>query len=183
MSRPGEKLQLAIAEFTDALKPEERARFQAHQISPGPDAVIRLTTALDAEQAERGEQCTGTRLHSILQSIREFSSVIDTCVSSNPCVAALVWGSVKFVVLVNSASRYHCSNLTIIQIAAKAPLYMQRLSKMFMEMKADYPRFSEYQAIFADSLRVQKALCDFYSVIVLYCKQILLVSRRQGREF
>jgi hypothetical protein len=39
-------------------------------------------------------------LHSVLQSVREFSAVIDTFVSSHPEIAALVWGGLKLTIQV-----------------------------------------------------------------------------------
>lgn len=93
-------MQVAIEDFRTALTPEQRGQFQAYQTSPSLDAVIRLASEVDAEQAQHGAHCVGTRLHSFLESICDFSSVVDTFVSSNPATAALVWGSVKFAILV-----------------------------------------------------------------------------------
>lgn len=102
--RPDAKLQAAIAEFRDALTPQQRGQLQAYQTTPEPDAIIKLTAEVDAQQAHYQEKCVGTRLHSILESICEFSGVVDTFVSTNPGIAALIWGSVKFSVLVMSMS-------------------------------------------------------------------------------
>lgn len=63
----------------------------------------------------------------------------------------------------------------------KVPPYMQGLSLMFMEIKSEYPRLAEYEVLFKDSVRVQKALHDFYAAVVSCCKHIVLCSRNQGR--
>lgn len=51
------------------------------------------------ENAKLGHRCVATRLLSFSQSIRQFPIVVDTFVSSNPAVPALVWGSVKLALL------------------------------------------------------------------------------------
>ena len=57
---------------------------------------------------------------------------------------------------------------------------MQDVSRMFMEIKNENPRLAEYRILFADSLRVQKAIYDFYAVVVCFCKHVLLSDRKQG---
>jgi hypothetical protein len=63
--------------------------------------VLVLTAQLDRSQDRRGRSI-GTRLHSVLQCVRDFSAIIDTFVSSNPTIAALVWGSVKLTIQVTT---------------------------------------------------------------------------------
>ena len=87
-------------QFKDALTPHQRARLQAYQVFPGPDTVMKLTAEVDAQQAQSRQRCVGTRLQYFLDSIQQFSSVVDAFVSSNPGTAALVWGSIKFAILV-----------------------------------------------------------------------------------
>lgn len=62
---------------------------------------MKLTAEVDAQQAQSRQRCVGTRLQYFLDSIQQFSSVVDTFVSSNPGTAALVWGSVKLAILVS----------------------------------------------------------------------------------
>ena len=49
-----------------------------------------------------------------------------------------------------------------------------------MEIKRQYPRFNEYRSLFQDFLAVQTALYGFYAAVVDCCRQIMLVSRKQG---
>ena len=42
----------------------------------------------------------GPRLITFLESVQQFSGIVDVFVSSNPQMAALVWGGVKFALLV-----------------------------------------------------------------------------------
>jgi hypothetical protein len=64
--------------------------------------VLVFTAQLDSSQQRRGRSIA-TRLHSVLQSVREFSAVVDTFISSNPEIAALIWGSVKLTIQVRCA--------------------------------------------------------------------------------
>lgn len=68
---------------------------------PDAAAVIKFTEELDSENAKRRTRCVATRMFTILESVQQFSAIVDTFVSSNPKIAALVWGSVKLALLVS----------------------------------------------------------------------------------
>jgi hypothetical protein len=91
---PAKLLNDAIDDFKRILTEDQRTTLQNIQAIPDADAVLVFTAQLDSSQHRRGRSIA-TRLHPVLQSVREFSAVIDTFVSSNPEVAALIWGSVK----------------------------------------------------------------------------------------
>ena len=97
---PSDRLRDALVDFRNVLTPHQRGQFQAYQTAPGPEAVLKLMAEVDAEQAKRNERCIGTRLRYVLDSVQQFSSVVDTLVSARPDTAALVWGSIKFAILV-----------------------------------------------------------------------------------
>jgi len=42
------------------------------------------------------------------------------------------------------------------------------------------PKFQEYQKLYGNSTDLQKALCDFYSLIVRCCEQAVCAIRRAG---
>jgi hypothetical protein len=87
------------------LTPEQRARLQALNAVPDAAAVITFTKEVDDENAKRRSRCVASRLCGVLESVQQFSSIVGTFVSSHPEVAALVWGSVKFALLVGSPLR------------------------------------------------------------------------------
>ena len=101
-----ESLESALSEFASALDDNERK--QLHQIKGVPDASAALlfTAKLDASNSVRRGKSIGARAYSMLQSIQQFSAIVDTFVSAHPEIAALVWGSVKLTVLVSLASRF-----------------------------------------------------------------------------
>jgi hypothetical protein len=98
----------------------------------------------------------------MLQSIRDYSAIIDTFVSSNPVIAALVWGSVKLTMLVviNYTSHY------------------EALSELFMELGQICPHFERYQALFPSSSGVQSALSKFHASIIRCCQHVVEAVRR-----
>lgn len=97
----GDQLKIALENFEAVLTPVQKIRLKSTAAVPDTPAVIAFTTLLDNENATRGSRCVATRLLTFLQSIQQFTTVVDTFVSSNPAIAALVWGSVKFAILVS----------------------------------------------------------------------------------
>ena len=90
----GDQLKRALDNFEAVLTPKQKNRLQGIAAVPDAPAIIAFTTQLDNENAKRGSRCVATRLLTFLQSIQQFTAVVDTFVSSNPAIAALVWGSV-----------------------------------------------------------------------------------------
>lgn len=85
----------AIYEFRSFLTDEQRYKLDGINAVPDADTILVFTAELDAANRQRRGPSVATRLHPLLASVRDFSSVIDTFVSSNPSIAALIWGSVK----------------------------------------------------------------------------------------
>lgn len=95
-----QSLQQAIREFEGALSPDQNKQLQAIKAVPDEAAVITLTAQLDEKNAQRRTSCVASRLYTLLQSVQQFTTIVDTFVSSHPNIAALVWGSVKLTMLV-----------------------------------------------------------------------------------
>ncbi|KAI9792024.1 MAG: hypothetical protein M1833_001273 [Piccolia ochrophora] len=164
MAATTDVLQVELQDFQDALSPNERQRLQSLNSTPDAGAIIAFTALLDDENAKRRSRCVAGRLFTVLQSIQQFTAVVDTLVSSHPEVAALIWGSVKFALLATS-------NFTS---------YFESISVLLMSIGKQCPRFSEYQALYQNSTRLQNALSCFYARIVRFCKQVFLFTQRTG---
>jgi hypothetical protein len=95
-----ESLEIALAEFGSVLTDDERQQLQHIKDVPDASAAIIFTAKLDASNSTRGKSI-GSRACSMLQSIQQFSAIVDTFISANPTIAALVWGSVKLTILVS----------------------------------------------------------------------------------
>lgn len=94
-------LELALSDFSSILSDDERRQLQQIKSVPDASAALLFTAKLDASSSSRRGRSIGARAYSVLQSIQQFSAVVETFVSSNPDIAALVWGSVKLAVLVS----------------------------------------------------------------------------------
>lgn len=101
------QLVAAIDGFQAALTPEQKVQFLAHSSKPDATSVITFMTKIDNENATRRQRGVSSRLFGVLESIRGFSDIVDTFVSSHPNIAALVWGSIKFVIHVSVTYTEH----------------------------------------------------------------------------
>jgi hypothetical protein len=97
--KPETQLAEALRDYETILSDEDKNELHRHGL---PDAMsaINLTTLIDRKCSSDRSQCLGPRLITFLESIQQFSQVVDTLVSSHPEFAALVWGGVKLALLV-----------------------------------------------------------------------------------
>jgi hypothetical protein len=100
-STTSHSLQEALREFQASLTIEQNEQLQAIKTTPDSAAVLSFTAQLDEKNAQKKMGCVSGRLFTLLQSVQQFSTVVETFVSSNPRIAALVWGSVKVTMLVS----------------------------------------------------------------------------------
>ena len=98
-------LEIALSEFGSILTDDERKQLQQIKSVPDASAALVFTARLDASNSARRGKSIGARAYSMLQSIQQFSTIIETFVSANPNIAALVWGSAKLTVLVSHLLR------------------------------------------------------------------------------
>ena len=92
--KPDVKLNQALVDYEKVLFDDERAQLRAEG-APDTMAAVAFTDHIDRECSKGRRQCMGPRLITFLESVQQFSGVIDTFVSSHPEFAALVWGGVK----------------------------------------------------------------------------------------
>ncbi|KLO80598.1 Uncharacterized protein LW93_2937 [Fusarium fujikuroi] len=154
-------LQNAINSFRTVLTPEQLAEFECIQSVPDTDAVLVFTAELDLRRQNQRGKSIASRLFPVLQAVHSFTSVIDTFVSSNPTIAALVWGSVKMTmtIMLNAAS------------------YYEAFVELCMELGKICPRFEQYQALFPASERLQDALCTFNASIIQCCQHVIAIPK------
>ncbi|KEY68152.1 hypothetical protein S7711_08340 [Stachybotrys chartarum IBT 7711] len=163
---PQKVLEDAVDGFHSILTREQRDRLERIGAIRDAETVIIFTAQLDRENQLRKGRGIASRFISVLQSIQAFSTVVDTFVSANPRIAALVWGSIKFAMLV----------------AVNYTSYFEALSSLFMSFSSYCPRFAEYQALYPASTRLQKALCDFHASIVRCCKHAVEAIQRPWQK-
>ncbi|UZP43279.1 hypothetical protein NXS19_011095 [Fusarium pseudograminearum] len=157
------ELETAVARFQAHLKDDERVRLQGLKATPHDiQAVIIFTAELDRSDPKRRGKSVATRLSSFLQTIQQFFPAIDTFVSSNPELAALIWGSVRltFVILSNFVS------------------YFESFVELLHGFSSLNSRFSEYQLLFKTSTELRDSICQFNTAIIICCEQIVTLAHR-----
>lgn len=95
-----EPLEDAIKTFQSKLTPDQHAQLLTVKAIPDADAVMTFTAQLDATNRSRKGHSVASKVHAVLQSVRDFSAV-DTFIQSNPELAALIWGSIKVTMMVS----------------------------------------------------------------------------------
>lgn len=110
-------LAAAVRQFQAELKPTENARLLAHSSKPDATSILTFTAEVDSINAHRRSRCVSSRLFGVLQSVQGFSNIADTFVSAHPDIAALVWGCVKFTILVCRFSIKRSSELRIYRLS------------------------------------------------------------------
>ncbi|TFB02951.1 Ankyrin repeat domain-containing protein 50 [Trichoderma ghanense] len=93
-------LQDAILEFQTILTPEQRCELRKARNVPDVDAVLIFTAELDLLNRNRNGISVASRLLSLLQSVRDFSAVVETLGSAHNGLAPLIWGIVRLTMLV-----------------------------------------------------------------------------------
>ena len=161
---PAISLNVALSDFESILTDEQKLRFAA-TLAPDPNAAIKLAFEIDHDSASRRGRCLGVRILKFLESVQQFSGVVGTFVSSNPQIAALIWGGVKMSLLVvnNFAS------------------YFDKLSTVLMQVGRTCPRLAEFGSLYITSPRLQTVLCEYYAMVVKLCKSAIEFSRKSGR--
>ena len=91
-------LATAIGDFQAALTPEQKQQFFASSSKPDEMSIIMFLVQLD-QSTGRKRRGVSSRISKVLESVQQFSTVVDTFVQAQP-LAALVWSTLKFAILV-----------------------------------------------------------------------------------
>jgi len=99
------ELESTIAGFQAILTDDDRKMLQQLKTAPhDAQSIILFTAELDGADTGRRGKSVATRLASFLQTIQQFTPIVDTYIQSNPDISALIWGSIRLTFLVCSQS-------------------------------------------------------------------------------
>ncbi|CAM1508964.1 Fc.00g027030.m01.CDS01 [Cosmosporella sp. VM-42] len=160
-------LESTVAKFQAALTEDDRKKLQSLKTSANDaQSIIIFTAELDASDPKRRGKSIAARLSSLLEIIQKFTPVVDTFVSSNPEMAALIWGAVKmtFLLLANFTS------------------YFESFVELLYGFGSLCSRFTEYQVLFATSGRLKDSICEFHTAVITCCERLVLTLRRPLRS-
>lgn len=100
-------LENTIARFQAILTDDDRKNLQKLKTEPhDAQSIIMFTARLDRFDPKRRGKSVASRLASFLQTIEQFTPIVDTYIQSNPEIAALVWGSVRLTFQVCGHARH-----------------------------------------------------------------------------
>ncbi|KAI6775956.1 hypothetical protein HG530_002714 [Fusarium avenaceum] len=157
------ELENTIACFQAILSDDERIQLQQlKRTSHDAQSIITFTAELDRLDGKRRGRSVASRLASFLQTVEQFTPIIDTYVQSNPDITALIWGSIKltFMFLANFTS------------------YFQSFVELLHGFGTLCTRFADYRMVFKDSPRLRTSICKFHTAIVTCCQKIIVAIRQ-----
>lgn len=99
MKMSDSKLRRALNEFQQRLPPDQKHQLDAANLTPNPEDVISLLDEINIKYSSSIRRVLAGRMSPVLNSIQQYSTVIDTFAQING-IAALIWGSVKIVIRV-----------------------------------------------------------------------------------
>lgn len=93
------KLSQALSNYESILSAEQRRSYK--NSPPDATAVMALTYEIDRQNAGRKTRRCGARLTSFLNSVKDFTAIVDLIITSsgNP-IAGGIWGAVEIAIQV-----------------------------------------------------------------------------------
>jgi len=159
---PTAPLKQALMSLENILTEEQKQQFQASSTKPNASSVLAFVAEIDKNNKGRAGRCVAPRLYTFLDAAQQFTGVVDTFVSSNPTIAALVWGGVKTAVLT----------------ASNIASYFDKVTSMIMDIGQVCPTYQQFGQLYPACIGLQHALCEYYAVIIRLCIKIIEISRR-----
>ena len=144
-------------EIFDSLSPPSNA---AETIAVGIDLDSRLATVLDRRHFAKAHPALKSRL----EAFQKYGPIIDVFISSNPAIAALVWGGVKLVLK---------SVLGFLE-------HFEKIFDIFQEIANTLPRIEIYQKFAGRRPSVQSALDKFHIDLVKFFTASARFLKRHG---
>ncbi|KAF8468216.1 hypothetical protein BDZ91DRAFT_782159, partial [Kalaharituber pfeilii] len=150
----------AVDAFSNLLLPDEKKELNQTEI---PNDILALTKALkDARVSEKKIN----RCEAFLQSVHQFAGVIDTMIQHNASISALVWGSVRILLLT----------------AQNFVRYFSALSELLEKLGKLCPIFKEFRDLWPHYEGLQDAVFEFYAQMVNFCTNALVFLRKSSAK-
>jgi len=159
---PTATLREALMSFESMLTDEQKLRYHASCAKPDSSGAITLIIEINTNNQTRAGRCVASRLYTFLEAIQQFTGVVGTFASSNPTIAALIWGGVKTTVL----------------MASNIVSYFDKVTAMIMTIGKHCPTYQQFGQLYPGCVGLQHALCGYYAIIVRLCIKIIEISRR-----
>ncbi|MCJ1309800.1 hypothetical protein MMC25_003461 [Agyrium rufum] len=155
-------LRFALQDFDGTLNASQRIELRLLSTRPDAISVLKFTAEMDDKNTARDQRGISGRCFAFLDSVHQFSSVVDTFVQSYPGLPGLIWGSVKITLL----------------IASNGIGYFDKLTEYFMRLQNVCPRLSEYGSLYQEVPRLQSAITEYFATVVRFCSATVTRSQR-----
>ena len=117
INRSNSRVAMALDEFQRLLTPAQKAKLNSlSRGTPTTDDVVKFTKSIEEGPKKDKRRDIAARIYNFLQSLQQYCAIVDTLVSANPQTAGLIWGSMKFLILVSILCPTLYSPLTIILV-------------------------------------------------------------------
>jgi hypothetical protein len=91
-----------VSEFRQILSSDQTAHLDSFSSKiPTADDILQLTDDLTRANASRKSHVFASRLQGLLGSVQQYYTIIDMCAGPIQ-ISAVIWGSIKLVLLVRS---------------------------------------------------------------------------------
>lgn len=95
-------LATAVSEFRQILSSDQTTQLDSFSSNtPTADDILQLTDDITKANAGRKSHIFASRLKGLLGSVQQYCTIVNTCAGPNQ-IPAVVWGSIKLVLLVSS---------------------------------------------------------------------------------
>ncbi|EPS37078.1 hypothetical protein H072_9294 [Dactylellina haptotyla CBS 200.50] len=149
------QLQDAIFSFCSSIPASERSKLPTN---PEPNDVLDFVTRANYLGSKRNSRKFGDRIRPFLTAVHQFSGTVDVMVQSNPEIASLVWGSVKFLMTILMAHNKYFEDATSI---------LQRIGRYC-------PLVEEFRMLLPEP-KLEDVICEFYAIIINFCESLVSV--------
>lgn len=163
---PTAPLQAALYAFEKALNEEQKRQLRQTNHFSHPSDVVVFVAEIDAANRVN-RRSVSSRLFTFLDAAQQFVGVVDTFVSSNPAIAALLWGGIK----------------TTLVIANNNVPYFDKVTAMIAQIGRFSPTYAQFGQLYHNDPQVQTALCAYYAVIIRICTKIVQLHGQSSSLF
>ncbi|KIW19584.1 hypothetical protein PV08_00157 [Exophiala spinifera] len=159
---PTSSLTAALTHFEVTLNEDHKTLYHAATTKPDALSVISFVGKLGETARGKSRRGVSARLVTFLDTLQQFSGVVDTFVNSDPTIAALVWGGVRMTILA-------VSNISS---------SFGKVTNVIMEVGKFCPAYTSFAHLYPTSVELQNALCKYYACVIRLCTKIITILQR-----
>ncbi|PVI05552.1 hypothetical protein DM02DRAFT_668201 [Periconia macrospinosa] len=160
---PTEPWETAKARFLAGLTPAELKNYE----DATPENLFYDASAAQKKHASSSRSwIVQERITSLVQGIEEYGKALDVFANTSSLILCPLWGSIRVV----------------IQIAAEAGKFQEKVVDMLAQIGDIIPRFRIYQVLYGKHERLLSALTEAYLDVLRFCTDVKTFFQRAKRS-